>query len=65
MFNAAANFIDRHIAEGREAKIAIDGVGRRLSYRELFEQVNRVGNALRTARSNTSSSSIRPSRPAS
>jgi len=49
MFNAAAYFIDRHIAQGREAKIAIDGVGRRLSYGDLFEQVNRAGNALKTA----------------
>ena len=49
MFNAAAYFVDRHIDEGRESRIAIECVDRRLSYRDLFEQVNRIGNALKAA----------------
>ena len=49
MFNAAAYFVDRHIEEGRESRIAIECGDRRLTYRELFEQVNRIGNALRAA----------------
>jgi len=47
-FNAASYFVDRHIAEGRGDKVAIECEDRRVTYRELFEQVNRVGNALRS-----------------
>jgi len=46
-FNAAVYFIDRHVAEGRGKKIAIECGGERISYRELFEGVNRFGNGLR------------------
>ena len=46
-FNAATYFVDRHIAEGRGEKIAIECEDRRVTYRQLFEQVNRVGNALK------------------
>ena len=49
MFNAAVYFVDRHIEQGREASIAIECADRRLSYRDLFDQVNRVGNALKMA----------------
>jgi benzoate-CoA ligase family protein len=49
MFNSAAYFVDRHIEEGRGGSTAIECADRRLSYRDLFEQVNRVGNALKTA----------------
>ena len=49
MFKAAAYFVDRHIEEGREANIAIECADRRLSYRDLFEQVNQAGNALKKA----------------
>ena len=49
MFNAAAYFVDRHIEEGRESRIAIECGDRRLSYRDLFDQVNRIGNALKAA----------------
>jgi benzoate-CoA ligase len=51
--NAAEYFIDRHLAEGRGAKIAIecfagnDLPGDRISYAQLSENVNRGGNALR------------------
>lgn len=47
-FNAAAYFIDRHIQEGRGNKVAIECEGVQVSYRQLFESVNRMGNALRT-----------------
>jgi len=46
-FNAAAHFVDRHIGEGRGAKVAIECGDERVTYRELVERVNRVGSALR------------------
>ena len=46
-FNAATYFIDRHIQEGRGEKIAIEAGEARVSYRQLWESVNRFGNALR------------------
>ena len=49
MCNAAAYFVDRHLEEGRDASIAIECGDRRLSYRDLFDLVNRVGNALEEA----------------
>ena len=48
VFNAAMYFIDRHIDEGRGDAIAIECEGRRVSYAELHDQVNRAGSALRT-----------------
>ena len=47
-FNAASYFIDRHIEEGRGDKPAIECGDTRVSYRQLFELVNRVGNGLRS-----------------
>ncbi len=46
-FNAASYFVDRHIAEGRGDKVAIACGDRRVTYRQLFESVNQVGNALK------------------
>jgi benzoate-CoA ligase family protein len=46
-FNAASYFVDRHIAAGRGAKVAIECGDRRVTYGELFERVNQVGNALK------------------
>jgi benzoate-CoA ligase family protein len=46
-FNAATYFIDRHVPEGRGEKIAIEAGEVRVSYRQLGENVNRFGNALR------------------
>jgi benzoate-CoA ligase family protein len=52
-FNAAEYFVDRHIAEGRGDKLAIvrsNGNGNdneSLTYRQLVELVNRVGNGLK------------------
>src|SRR5450631_3723411 len=46
-FNAASYFVDQHIAKGRSDKVAIECGDRRVTYHQLFESVNRVGNALR------------------
>src|SRR5215471_8104016 len=47
VFNVATHFVDRHISEGREHKIAYECDSERVSYRQLFERVNRAGNALK------------------
>lgn len=46
-FNATTYFVDRHLKEGRGEKIAIEGDGASLTYRQLAERVNRTGNGLR------------------
>jgi len=46
-FNAASYFIDRHPAEDRGEKTAIICEDRSLTYRQLHENVSRVGNGLR------------------
>jgi len=46
-FNAATYFVDRHISEGRSERVAIQCGDRCVTYRQLFESVNRVGNALK------------------
>ena len=46
-FNVAVPFIDRHVGEGRGAKVAIRTVhGEDVTYAELAENVNRAGNVL-------------------
>ena len=45
--NAATVFVDVHIAEGRGEKAAILCGERTVTYRDLYEGVNRTGNALR------------------
>lgn len=46
-FNAAYLFIDRHLQEGRGAKVAIRTAdGEAVTYKELAEKTNRCGNAL-------------------
>ncbi|MYC88846.1 MAG: AMP-binding protein [Gemmatimonadales bacterium] len=45
-FNAASWYIDRHVAEGRGGKVAIEQAGRAVSYAELAERVAQTGNAL-------------------
>ena len=47
VYNAAADFVDRHLAEGRAAKVAFIDDTTELTYGALAEQVNRAGNALR------------------
>ena len=47
IFNAAVPFIDRHISEGRGAKVAIrTNHGEEVTYSDLVAGVNRAGNAL-------------------
>ena len=45
-FNVAVPFIDRHVTEGRGAKVAIRDAAGDVSYAELADNVNRAGNAL-------------------
>jgi benzoate-CoA ligase len=44
--NAASVFVDEHLAAGRADKAAILCGDRVVTYRDLFENVNRMGNAL-------------------
>lgn len=46
-FNVACHFVDRNALEGRGEKVAIECGDERVSYRQLLERTNRVGNALR------------------
>lgn len=46
-FNAASYFVDRHIADGRGEKIAFECGEDLVTYGELAERVNQVGNLLR------------------
>src|SRR5262249_25167509 len=46
-FNAATYFVDRHVLQGRGERIAIECADRSVSYRQLLERTNCVGNALR------------------
>lgn len=45
-YNLVDHFVDRHIREGRGDKVAIISGHRRVTYREIAELVNRVGNSL-------------------
>ncbi|MEO8677740.1 MAG: benzoate-CoA ligase family protein [Vicinamibacterales bacterium] len=47
-FNAAAYFVDRHLAEGRGAKVAIECGDDTVTYAQLHERVNRFGDALQS-----------------
>ena len=42
-YNAAVDFVDRNVAEGRGDKIAFLDPSRAVSYRELYDAVVRVG----------------------
>ncbi len=47
IYNAATTFIDNNIAEGRGATVAIYYEDQKITYQEVFEKVNRTGNALK------------------
>jgi benzoate-CoA ligase family protein len=47
IFNVSGMMVDRHVAEGRGAKVAIECGDDKLTYRDLQENSNRVGNLLR------------------
>src|SRR2546428_13781956 len=45
-FNAAAFFVDRHVADGRGGRTALRFAGRSVSYTELAERVDRAAGVL-------------------
>jgi benzoate-CoA ligase len=47
IYNAATTFVDNNIAEGRGGKVAIYYEDQKITYQEVFENVNRTGNALK------------------
>jgi benzoate-CoA ligase len=47
IYNAATTFVDENITQGRGGKVAIYYQDQAITYREVFENVNRTGNALR------------------
>jgi benzoate-CoA ligase len=47
IFNAAAHFVDRHVVEGREGRVALVHEGGSITYGEVAACVNRCGSALR------------------
>ena len=47
-FNAAAFFLDRHLHEGRGGRTAFRYAGRSVTYQEVGQRANRLGNALRS-----------------
>jgi benzoate-CoA ligase len=47
VFNVATYFVDRNVLEGKGKKIAIECGDERVTYQQLSERTNRVGNALR------------------
>jgi benzoate-CoA ligase family protein len=46
-FNVATYYVDRNVLEGRGEKLAIACEGTSVSYQQLLERTNRVGNLLR------------------
>src|SRR5204863_8773535 len=46
-FNVATYFVDRNVAEGRGDNVAIEYGDDRITYRQVLENVNRFGNALK------------------
>jgi len=46
VFNVATHFVDRNVREGRGPKTAVECGDERVSYQQLLERTNRVGNAL-------------------
>ncbi len=48
IYNAATTFVDENIKAGRGGKTAIYYQDQRITYQDLFERVNRTGNALKS-----------------
>jgi benzoate-CoA ligase family protein len=46
-YNAAATFVDENIKQGRGGKVAIYYQDQKITYQDVFEKVNRTGNALK------------------
>jgi len=47
VFNVATHFVDRHVHDGRGQRIAFECGDERVTYQQLYERVNRAGNALK------------------
>ena len=47
IYNAATTFVDENIAQGRGRRIAIYYQDETITYQEVYEKVNRTGNALK------------------
>lgn len=47
VYNAATTFVDENIAAGRSGRVAICYRDEKITYQEVYEKVNRTGNALR------------------
>ena len=47
LYNAATTFVDENIAHGRGGKVAIYYQDQKITYQEIFDNVNRTGNALK------------------
>lgn len=47
VYNAATTFVDENLTRGRGGQVAIHYQNQKITYREVFENVNRTGNALR------------------
>ena len=47
LYNAALEFIDRNVIEGRGERIALIDESGRYTYRELSQRVNQAGHVLR------------------
>jgi benzoate-CoA ligase len=47
IYNAATTFVDDNIAEGRGQRTAIYYQDQKITYQDVFEKVNRTGNALK------------------
>ena len=47
IYNAATTFVDENIAQGRGGKVAIYYQDQKITYQQVFEKVNRTGNALK------------------
>ena len=47
-YNAATTFVDENIAQGRGGKVAIYYQDQQITYQEVFDKVNRIGNALKS-----------------
>ncbi|HWX54765.1 MAG TPA: benzoate-CoA ligase family protein [Verrucomicrobiae bacterium] len=47
IFNATGYFVDRHVPEGRGAKVAFECGDDQVTYQQLSGRVNRAGNALK------------------
>ncbi|HKV62572.1 MAG TPA: benzoate-CoA ligase family protein [Candidatus Acidoferrum sp.] len=46
LFNVATHFVDRNVQEGRGAKVAIECGDERVTYQDLLDRTNRLGNVL-------------------